>query len=192
MADTANIVALSAIPEGAACAVAPLGTAEPTDATSALSAPWVDLGLVTDDGVTNSPRRETSKHYDWHGEVVKVTRDKYTETIKVTLYESSEAVLNVVFDPDNVDVSTTSGHQVITVEHGSLLLTHQMFAFTALDGDRTVRTIIRNGQVTEIGDIVQVQNKPTVYELTIDIFRTAAGDNGVFQIFDNADVLAGS
>lgn len=192
MADSANILALQSVPTGAACAVAPLGTTLPTDATSALDAAFLDLGYVTDDGVTNSPKRDTTKHYAWNGKTVKVTMDKYTETVKVTLYETSENVLKTVFDDANVTVDEDSGHQIITVEHTSLQLDHKVFVFTGVDGDRTVRTIVRNGQITEIGDIVMVHSKPTTYELTIDVFETSGGENGVFQIIDNADVLAGS
>lgn len=192
MADTANILALAAIPDDAECAVAPLGTTLPTDAVSELEEVFVDLGNVTDDGVTNAVKRDTTKHYNWGGKVVKVTSDKYTETIKVTLYESSADVLETVFGADNVSVSSSSGHQVVTVEHSSLQLDHQCFVFTGVDGDRTVRTVIRNGQITEIGDILMAHNKPTVYELTIDVFETAEGENGVVVYYDNADVSAAS
>ncbi len=192
MADTANILALSPIPNDSEVAVAPLGTVLPTTATTALGIAFKDLGNVTDDGVVNGVKRDTTKHYNWGGKVVKVTTDRYTETIKVTLYESSPDVLKTVFGASNVTVSSVSGHQVMTVEHSPLQLTHNCFAFTGIDGSRTVRTIIRNGQITEIGDIVMVHNKPTVYELTIDVFETAAGENGVVQYFDYADVLSGS
>lgn len=192
MADTANILALAAIPDDAECAVAPLGTTLPTDATSALNGAFVDLGNVTDDGVVNSVKRDTTKHYNWGGKTVKVTSDRYTETVKVTLYESSAEVLQTVFGNDNVTVGSSGDHQTITVEHSSLQLPHMCFAFTGVDGERTVRTIIRNGQVTEIGDIQMSHSKPTVYELTIDVFETSDGDNGVVQYLDNADVMAGS
>lgn len=192
MADSANIIALSAIPDDAECAIAPLGTTLPTDATSALDADFVDLGNVTADGITNSVKRDTTKHYNWGGKVVKVTSDRYTETVKVTLYESSSDVLSTVFGADNVTIGSDGGHQTLTVEHSSLQLDHACFAFTGLDGDRTVRCVIRNGQITEIGDIVMRHDQPTVYELTIDVFETADGENGVVLYYDNADVAAGS
>lgn len=192
MADVANILAVSPVPSGAYCAVAPLGTTLPTSATAALPTGYLDLGWVTDDGVTVGMRRDTTKHYAWGGDVVKVTMNKYTETIKVSLYETNLAVQRAVFGDSNVVATIASGHQIVTVEHSPLMLTHQVFCFTYVDGVRTGRTIIRNGQITDIGDITLVHTKPIVYSLTVDIFKTSGGLNGVFQMWDNVDVTAGT
>lgn len=182
MADTANILALAQITTDTAAAVAPLGTAVPATATEALNAAFVELGHVTDDGVVNSPTRTTTKHYNWAGKTVKVTTDRYTETVKLSLYETGNLdVLETVFGAANV----SSDGDTITVEHSALPLDHMVFAFTGVDGDNTMRTVIRNGQITEVGNIVMKHNQPTVFELTIDVFETAAGENGVFHLIDS-------
>ena len=179
-ADSLNIIAATIPATGAAVSAAPLGSTEPTDATSALDGAFIDLGWAGPDGVINSIKRDTTKHYAWGGEVVKVTQDKYTETITVTLLESSAEVLEAVFGTDNV-----TGTGAVTVEHSSLMLERQMFAFDFIDGDATGRILVREGQITEIGDIKYVHDDLTSYELTIDVFKTGAGDPGVVTFFDS-------
>ena len=129
MADSGNIWAATIPADGAAVYAAPLGTALPTSATASLNVAFVDLGWVSEDGVTNSLSRETTKHRAWGGEVVKVTQDNYTETITLTLLESSAEVLGVVYGTDNV---TESG-DTLTVESIRLAM------------DRAARRVVLEG-----------------------------------------------
>ena len=180
MADSGLIWAATIPADGAAVYAAPLGTALPTSATATLNAAFVDLGWVSEDGVTNSISRETTKHRAWGGEVVKVTQDTYTETVKFTLLESSAAVLSVVYGDDNV----TEAGDVITVEHSRLQLERQSFVIDFIDGDRAGRIVIREGQVTEVGDIMYVHKDLTRYELTVDVFKPDNANNAVVQYLD--------
>jgi hypothetical protein len=180
MADSGNIWAATIPADGAAVYAAPLGTTLPTTATAALNNAFVDLGWVSEDGVTNTISRETTKHKAWGGETVKVTQDNYTETVKLTLLESSAEVLGVVYGSDNV---TESG-DTITVEHSRLMLEHQSFVIDFIDGDRAGRIVIRDGQVTELGDVMYVHKDLTRYEITIDVFKPENSDNAVVTYFD--------
>lgn len=180
MADSGNIWAATIPADGAAVYAAQLGTALPTTATAALNVAFVDLGWVSDDGVTNSISRDITKHRAWGGEVVKVTQDNYTETITLTLLESSADVLKVVYGEDNV---TASG-DTIAVEHSRLMLARQSFVIDFIDGDRAGRIVIREGQVTELGDVVYVHKDLTRYEITIDVFKPETADNAVVTYFD--------
>lgn len=180
MADSGNIWAATIPADGAAVYAAPLGTTLPTTATASLDNAFVDLGWVSEDGVTNSISRETTKHRAWGGEVVKVTQDNYTETVKFTLLETSADVLSVVYGDDNV---TESG-DTITVEHSRLMLDRQSFVIDFIDGDRAGRIVVREGQVTELGDVMYVHKDLTRYELTVDVFKPEAVDNAVVAYFD--------
>jgi hypothetical protein len=182
MADSGNIWAATIPADGAAVYAAPLGTTLPTSATSVLDNAFVDLGWVSEDGVTNSISRDTTKHRAWGGEVVKVTQDNYTETVKLTLLESSAEVLAVVYGADNV----TEDGDSITVEHSRLMLEHQVFVIDFVDGDRAGRIVLRDGQVTELGDVTYVHKDLTRYEITIDVFKPEDHDNAVVTYFDYA------
>lgn len=184
MADSGSIWAATIPADGAAVYAAPLGTPLPASATASLNAAFVDLGWVGEDGVSNSISRETTKHRAWGGEVVKVTQDNYTETLKLTLLESSAEVLAVVYGADNV--TTGPDYQSITVEHSRLMLERQSFVVDFIDGDRAGRIVVREGQVTELGDVMYVHKDLTKYEITIDVFKPEAVDNAVVAYFDYA------
>jgi hypothetical protein len=182
MADSGNIWAATIPADGAAVYAAPLGTTLPTSASAELDNAFVDLGWVSEDGVTNSISREVTKHRAWGGEVVKVTQDTYTETVVLTLLESSAAALGVVYGHDNV---TESG-DTITVEHSRLMLERQSFVIDFIDGEKAGRIVVREGQVTQLGDVVYVHRDLTRYEITVDVFKPDNADNAVVTYFDYA------
>jgi hypothetical protein len=130
--------------------------------------------------VTNSISREVTKHRAWGGEVVKVTQDTYTETVVLTLLESSAAALGVVYGHDNV----TANGDTITVEHSRLMLERQSFVIDFIDGEKAGRIVVREGQVTELGDVVYVHRDLTRYEITVDVFKPDNADNAVVTYFD--------
>lgn len=184
MADSGNILAATIPADGAAVYVAPLGTTLPTSATATLDAAFVDLGWVSEDGVSNSISRETTKHRAWGGEVVKVTQDNYTETLTLTLLESSSAVLAVVYGDDNV--SAGGDYQSLVVEHSRLMNERKSFVIDFIDGDTVGRIVVREGQVTEIGDIVYTHRDLTRYEITVDVFKPDNADHAVVTYLDFA------
>jgi hypothetical protein len=184
MADSGNIWAATIPADGAAVYAAPLGTTLPTSATASLDGAFTDLGWVSEDGVTNSISREVTKHRAWGGEVVKVTQDNYTETVRLTLLESSSEVLKVVYGKDNVTAGPN--YQSLKVEHSRLQLERQSFVIDFIDGDRAGRIVVREGQVTEVGDVVYVHRDLTRYEITIDVFKPDNADNAVVAYFDYA------
>jgi hypothetical protein len=180
MADSGNIWAATIPADGAAVYAAPLGTALPTSATAALNAAFVDLGWVSEDGVTNSITRDVTRHKAWGGTTVKTTQDNYTESVKFTLLESSADVLAVVYGDDNV----TEAGDTITVEHSSLMNSRQSFVIDFIDGDRAGRIVVREGLVVELGDVMYVHKDLTKYELTVDVYQPDTGANAVVAYFD--------
>lgn len=184
MADSGNIWAATIPADGAAVYAAPLGTPLPTSATASLNAAFVDLGWVSEDGVTNSIQRDVTRHKAWGGDTVKTTQDNYTETVQFALLESSSDVLKVVYGDDNV---TAGGdYQSITVEHSSLQLERRSFVIDFIDGDRVGRIVVREGLVAEVGDVRYVHSGLTMYELTVDVYKPDTGQNAVVTYFDYA------
>lgn len=182
MADSGNIWAATLNANGACVYAAPLGTTLPTSATATLDNAFVDLGWVSEDGFTNSIKRDTTKHYAFGGDVVKTTQDRYTETIQFALLESSADVLKVVYGSDNVIESGDA----ISVEHSSLMLERQSFVIDFIDGDRVGRHVLREGLVVELGDVKYVHKDLTMYDLTVDLYKPDDGSNAVVTYFDYA------
>lgn len=92
---------------GGAIYWAPLGTALPTNAKDSLSNEFVNLGYVTEDGVTFNTAEETNEINAWGPETVMIAQSSYSKTATFNLLETSRvAVLQFVYGKDHVKVNT--------------------------------------------------------------------------------------
>jgi hypothetical protein len=182
MADSGNVWAATLNANGACIYVAPLGTPLPTTATEALDSAFVDLGWMGEEGFKNNIQRDTTKHYAFGGDVVKVTSDRYTETAAFALLETNPDTLAVVYGDDNV----TESNGTLTVEHSSLMLPHQVLVFEYIDGDNVGRVVMRDAQVTEMAEVSYKHSDLKMFDLTVDLFKTDTGENAVYEVIDYA------
>ena len=105
---------------GGAIYFAPAGTTLPTDASSSLSASYVNLGYVTEDGVTLTTAEETDMIKAWGPENVMVSQTDFGETVTYNLLETIRpAVLQYMRGTENVEIgadgsikSATTGDQL--------------------------------------------------------------------------------
>ena len=68
---------------------APLGTALPTDATTPLASEFVNLGYVTEDGLTSTTAEEGDDIKAWGPETVARNQTSYGRNFTFNLLESS-------------------------------------------------------------------------------------------------------
>lgn len=144
MGNAANVLVLT----GFAYA-APSGTALPTTVGGALNGAFVDLGLVSDDGLVEAHNQETKDIPDWSGVTVKTLIPKQTDTYKLTFLEHNPDTLEIYHGPQT-DVS-------VVIEGKKQSGTRQCWVFDLTDGAAAVRIVIPDGQVTTTED-VQYQN----------------------------------
>jgi hypothetical protein len=177
-----NVVAgRPAVTGGAYHAV--LGTALPTDSTTALAAAFKALGYVGDAGVVETPTRTTDKKKAWGGDIIKVLQTDYSATYAFTLVESlNTEVLKTVHGTSNVTTtaatSTTGTLQAVKVN--SAILPHEVYVFEILDGAVKVRVVIPDGQISDIGAVTYVDSDVVAYSVTVEAFyNAAAGANAV-------------
>ena len=89
--------------KGGAFFAAPLGTALPADATTALDAAFVKLGYLSEDGFENPIETESSDVKGFGGDVVLTQQTGYKETFKTKLLQALDPdVLREVFGQENV------------------------------------------------------------------------------------------
>lgn len=197
MADSKLIWASTRPADGGVFFRAPLGTTLPTMA----DAPWaeedidpafVDHGWMGDDGITNGMQRDRTDHQAFGGDIVKSTQDKYTETLKLTCYESNPVVLATVFGADNVTVDETSGHRQVTVNHSSLPLDRSVFLARVIEGDKTRLIRVQEGEIVTVDDVVHLNSQLVKYTVTIMCYKPDADTDAVSELIDEPDVLAGS
>lgn len=151
---------------GGAMSRAPLGTALPTDTTTALNEAFVALGYISEDGLTNKNSPESDEIKAWGGDTVLTDQTEKSDTFTFTLIESLNGDENV----------TVTGSK-ISVKANTKELTAQAWVVDmVMNSSKKKRIVIPNGKVSEIGDIVYTDGDPIGYELTVAAFPDTDGN----------------
>lgn len=156
--------------------VAPIGTALPTNATSALNAAFNGLGYVSEDGLVNSVESDTETVTAWGGDQVLSGQTSFAETFTVNLLESNADTLRLYYGEDNVAVDEATG--AITVKQNSKVLPNVSVVFElVLTGGRIKRIVVPNAQITDrSGEITYVDGEPITYPAVFNAYPDANGD----------------
>ncbi|MDD7465487.1 MAG: phage tail protein [Actinomycetaceae bacterium] len=149
---------------------APIGTPVPTDATTALSEAFMNLGYISDDGITNTVESDSEAIKAWGGDTVLTVQTSRTETFTYTMIESlNESVLKQAYGEENVAEGT--------VKHNGATRGRWVYVFEILlTGEKVKRIVAPIGEVTEVGDVVYVDGEPIGYEVTVTAYPDDAGN----------------
>lgn len=155
---------------------APLGTALPTDATTALASAFVDMGYISEDGVTNSNSPESEKIKAWGGQTVLVVSTEKPDTFQLTFLEALNTnVLQTVYGDGNVTVNDEAGTISVT-SNVAALEDHVYVIDIAMRGGAMKRIVIPQGELSELGDIVYKDDEAVGYEVTLECMPDASGN----------------
>lgn len=160
---------------GGAIFLAPKGTAVPTNATTALAGAFVNLGYVSEDGLTNNVATDTNDVKAWGGNTVLTEQTSYKETFSFGLIETKEASLAAYYGAENVEVD---GSGNITVHHNAKTLEEGVAVVeTVLADGRIKRTVIPHAKMADrSGDITFNDGDPITYPIVWDAAPDATGD----------------
>jgi len=168
---------------------APMSAALPTDARTPLASTYNGGGYVSEEGLQLTPTYNTVDITDWSGSLVRRVLDTFTGEITYTSIQMDEQALKDSFGDDNVAVAaanSTHGKQV-AVKIGNRLPGEKRWNFDMKDGDNLIRVCVPRGQVTKVGEIGFVRNKPIGLANTLTCYADANGnsvyiytDDGVF------------
>lgn len=162
---------------------APIGSTEPTSVSSELASPWVDLGYVSEDGVTEANATTTEKVRAWQrGAVVRTLVTEGETTFAFTLLQTSADVLAEYYGltADDIDGATGSFVSSPTVERP-----HRAYIIDVIDGDELIRKYVPDGQITEVGDQVFQNGAPIGYEVTIGAYDNATLGGSVKHFYSS-------
>lgn len=161
--DTAN----PRIWTGADVYTAPLESTPPTDIDTEWGEAWEVLGLLSEDGVTESRDEDETDHHAYGGILVRTTRSKHKRTFTVAALEDTPVVRDLR-DPGSTsettgDITTTD----VTVPTGS---NARMFGFEFTDGDIVKRIVIERGDARASGDRAHKDDEMDQTEFTVTVY----------------------
>lgn len=165
---------------------APAGTALPTDATTALDpTKFVNLGFVTEDGITHTVAEDGDDVIVWGKEVVMHSQTGYARTATFNLIESARiAVLQFLYGSDNV---TVGGDGTVTWDETGEPLPRGVLVCDTLqnngDAPRFKRQVLGDAQFTDrSGDHVYNNSDPLSYPIALTAYKFAdAGGKRVYS-----------
>ena len=145
---------------------APLGTALPTDATTALNIAFKCLGYVSEDGLTNDNSPESDTVKAWGGDTVLTLQTEKPDTFTYTLIEAINIdVLKSVYGDDNVSGTLTTG---ITVRANSDEQEASAYVIeTLMKGGILKRIVIPNATLSELDTITYKDDEAVGYGVTL-------------------------
>ncbi len=155
---------------------APVGTALPTDATTALNVAFKDMGYISEDGVTNANSPESSVINAWGGTPVLVIQESKEDTYQQTFISAENIeVQKMVYGDTNVtgtDFSTGVSVAANAKELESYSYVFEMIA----KGNIAHRVVLPNAKPSEIGEIVYTDTEAVGYDVTLACTADEAGN----------------
>lgn len=159
---------------GGAVSIAPTTTTLPTDATTTLDAAFVNLGYISEDGMTQATTRDSEAIKAWGGDTVMTTQTEFEVTFTFTLIEAlSIDVRKAVYGDSNVTGALSTG--ITTIMNSAELAEHAWVIDLVYNG-AVSRIVIPNGKVSEVGDTTYVDGEPVGYELTVTALPDTSGN----------------
>jgi hypothetical protein len=169
---------------------APLGTALPTDTTTALDAAYVSLGYVDEDGLTRTEDRPNTPQFAWGGAKVASLQQHYNLTFKFKLMQPLDAdVMKAVHSDGNVSVTaaTQSAGTITTVAFNPTLNVNAAWCVESFYQLATLRFAIPRARVTQVEPVQWTHKTLALYNVTLEAFPDSQGNFG-YQISDDGVV----
>lgn len=138
--------------------------AVPTSPTDVLGGGWIEMGFIGETGLTEAPNDTTKEIKAWqNGTTVRRLITGSTYNFSFTAIETNAVVLETYHKGSSIE--TAGG--VSTLEVLGANAQRWMFAFDVIDGEKHLRIICQDAEVTERGQIVYRNDEAIGYPLTI-------------------------
>lgn len=156
--------------------VAPTTAAAPTDYNTALDPLFLDLGYISDAGISETLDKSPQDVRAWQNSaLVRRVITESSQTFNMTFIETNKQAVELYYGATigadgsiKIDPSKTGGKQ--------------SFVIDVIDGDFIKRTYIPSGEVTEVGDMTYSAGDPIGYEVTITAYASTSGDESYTAI----------
>ena len=158
---------------------APRGTSLPTSPMESLGADWVDIGAVTEDGVTLTlPSGDVLRNW---AKIAERKINNENGKLGVPFMYTDDKVLKTLFGANNVtEIAATSSHgNVTSVEFApDVSAEPAAYLFLMKDGDKLAMLGSSDALITEIADVSFNASNAANWDATIEGNWTFAIDDG--------------
>lgn len=159
--------------------VAPLGTTVPNDATTELTTPFLGLGYLSEDGLTEPASLTAGDDIvAAGGDTVAQADPTFSKTWTGTCIEAlNEDLLKVAYGFNNVTVDpvTSAKDGTITIKEQANEPEHHVIVIDEmLKGGRKRRNVMADATFLITGDISHVHTALVSFEFTINAYPTAS------------------
>jgi hypothetical protein len=146
---------------------APVGTALPTDTSTALNAAFKGLGYFSEDGVTETYEKDTEDITAWqNAKRVRTLITSAKATYAGTLIQTNVDVIETVF---GTSVTQTVNHGTYTINPGATS-GRLSWVLEVIDGAEIKRIVIEEGEITELGETNYATGEAIGYAITLEAY----------------------
>ena len=149
---------------------APQGTALPAYPGEELSSDWVEIGAVSEDGISWGLNQSRTPLRNWAKEIERLMAADGDSTIESPFIHTTEETLKTLFGEDAVEVTeaTTEHGKIISVEIGpDAMPDGEAFLFLMKDGDDLMMVGTSKGFITEVADVAFSPTEAITWTATI-------------------------
>lgn len=174
--------ALARVGVTGAAFTAPLGTAIPA-AFDAPAAPWVDLGAISEEGLSEGRDEDRQEWTPWQSvSPIRTELTTSTKTFSFTAWETSATTVSLYYQvpvASMTNVAAGTGNvppaHVTFDEAARPKPDPRAWIFDIFDGDNRRRFILPRAEVTDRGEITYASAELIGYQLTITAYPGSDG-----------------
>lgn len=155
---------------------APAGTTLPTTAVASLASAFVDMGYISEDGVTNSNSPEVETIKAWGGTPVLVVQTSRDDTYQLKFISALNfEVQKMVYGAANVSGSALATG--LTIAANAAELENYVYVIDMIaTGNVAHRVVIPAAKPTSIGDITYKDAEVVGYDVTLGCTADSSGN----------------
>ena len=175
-----------------AISVAALGTEVPTDARTALGSGFESGGYVSENGISLGVSRSTQAIKDWSMATVRKALTDFDGTISLEFLQVDKFAADRILGSANVTTTAKTrdhGNQ-LGMKIGPAMAEAEAWVFSMKDGERRVRVVVPNGQITELpSDVSFVPGAANIWPATLSCYDDGNGYS-IYVYYDDGEMLA--
>lgn len=160
---------------------APLATAFPVDPSIAPAAGWVEVGLLSDNGVTEEHTVNETDIFDLAGSLVRVARNQEQRPWTFEALEGNKNVDDLRYPTTVVATATNLNTRPVGVGTGRNL---KAFLIRLQDGGVHKQIQIANGEAQWTGTVTYSGGAAAIYQFTLQPYKDSNGN--YYTVLDDA------